>query len=91
MKILQVEDRSESPDLLSHLFSTASEWEYWQRIANAVQAPCDQTGNESPPSERVSIWVKIAPQSHGDQAFWSDATAFWGKLFKVLVELRSSV
>ena len=58
----------------------------------APQCPSrNSIGNGPPRSERVSIWVKTAPQSHGDQAFWSDATAFWGKLFKFLVELRSSV
>ena len=61
------------------------------RFANAAQASYDQTGNGSPRSEHVTIRVKIAPQSHGNLAFWSDATAFSGKLFKFLVELRSSL
>ena len=68
-----------------------SELEYGQRIANAAQASCDHTVNGWHHSERVTMWVKNAPQSHGNQAFWSDATAFWGKLFKFLVELRSFV
>ena len=33
------------------------------------------------------MWVKNAQQSHGNQAFLSDATAFGGKLFKFLVEV----